>query len=156
MEHARIRAMTDEDIPEVAQIERSAFSMPWSADAFQETLHSPHAFFFVAEWQDGIAGYIGAYVAADEAEVMNVAVREEARRRHIAQGLAQAALEESKARGARSIFLEVRVGNEAAIALYQKLGFSTISTRKGFYDKPREDAYVMSAQLWDHATGQVP
>ena len=67
----------------------------------------------------------------------------EYRRRHIAEALVAEMQKEAAKRGTRSIFLEVRCSNTGAIALYQKMGFSICGTRRGFYEKPKEDAYVM-------------
>ena len=78
-----------------------------------------------------------------EAEITNVAVEMEYRRRHIAEALVAEMQKEAAGRGTHSIFLEVRCSNTGAIALYQKMGFSICGTRRGFYEKPKEDAYVM-------------
>jgi len=99
--------------------------------------------FFAAKEGEHCVGYIGAYFAADEAEITNVAVDMEYRRRHIAEALVAEMQKEAAKRGTRSIFLEVRCSNTGAIALYQKMGFSICGTRRGFYEKPKEDAYVM-------------
>ena len=62
---------------------------------------------------------------------------------HIAEALVAEMQKEAAKRGTHSIFLEVRCSNTGAIALYQKMGFSICGTRRGFYEKPKEDAYVM-------------
>ena len=67
----------------------------------------------------------------------------EYRRRHIAEALVAEMQKEAAGRGTHSVFLEVRCSNTGAIALYQKMGFSICGTRRGFYEKPKEDAYVM-------------
>ena len=74
---------------------------------------------------------------------LHVAVEMEYRRRHIAEALVAEMQKEAAGRGTHSIFLEVRCSNTGAIALYQKMGFSICGTRRGFYEKPKEDAYVM-------------
>ena len=129
-----ISRMKTEDVTDAARIEEKIFSMPWSEQSFLEALEQEYTVFFVAKEEEHCVGYIGAYFAADEAEITNVAVDMEYRRRHIA---------EAAKRGTRSIFLEVRCSNTGAIALYQKMGFSICGTRRGFYEKPKEDAYVM-------------
>ena len=138
-----IRPMEEKDICEIAGIEREIFSTPWSEKAFFEALEAEYALFFAAEEDGQIAGYIGIYLAADEGEITNVAVAENFRRRHIGEQLVHAAVSEAGKRGAVSIFLEVRYSNLPAIALYEKMGFSICGTRKGFYERPKEDAYVM-------------
>ncbi|MCI8327639.1 MAG: ribosomal protein S18-alanine N-acetyltransferase [Lachnospiraceae bacterium] len=139
----QIRLMKKSDIEEVAQIERETFSMPWSQRAFLQSLEMEHVLFLVAEKENEIAGYIGVYFAADEAEITNVAVKEKFRRRHIGESLVKEMVLRAKERGAVFAFLEVRCSNAEAIALYEKMGFSICGSRKGFYEKPREDAYVM-------------
>ena len=65
------------------------------------------------------------------------------RRQGIAARLLQDFMQESEKRGIHSFTLEVRVSNTAAIRLYESCGFQIEGTRKGFYDKPKEDAYIM-------------
>ena len=127
-----ISRMKTEDVTDAARIEEKIFSTPWSEQSFLEALEQEHC-----------VGYIGAYFAADEAEITNVAVDMEYRRRHIAEALVAEMQKEAAKRGTHSIFLEVRCSNTGAIALYQKMGFSICGTRRGFYEKPKEDAYVM-------------
>lgn len=149
----QIRPMEAEDISAVAAIEQKTFSMPWSRQAFADALQADYTLFLVAEVSGAIAGYIGVYLAADEAEITNVAVLEDHRGCHLGKLLVSEALREAKRRGAASVFLEVRISNDPAIGLYKKLGFEICGTRKGFYEKPREDAYVM--MIPDISTVQV-
>lgn len=137
-----IRLMEKRDVAEVTAIERDIFSMPWSENGFLDAICADNTLFLVAE-EEGIKGYIGMYLAADEGEITNVAVKETGRRKHLGESLLREALRISAERGIVSWFLEVRKSNEAAIALYKKQGFSICGVRKGFYEKPREDAYVM-------------
>lgn len=139
----QICLMEKSHIREVAQIEKETFSVPWSEKAFLEALEAEYALFLVAEEEGRVAGYIGVYLAADEGEITNVAVEETFRRHHIGEYLVKEALSEAEKKGAATIFLEVRCSNTPAIALYEKMGFSICGTRKGFYEKPKEDAYVM-------------
>ena len=135
-----ISRMKTEDVTDAARIEEKIFSMPWSEQSFLEALEQEYTVFFVAKEEEHCVGYIGAYFAA---EITNVAVDMEYRRRHIAEALVAEMQKEAAKRGTRSIFLEVRCSNTGAIALYQKMGFSICGTRRGFYEKPKEDAYVM-------------
>ncbi len=140
----KIRAMSSDDIPEVAAIERATFSEPWSGKGFADSLALEYNLFLVAQTSDGsIVGYCGLYLVVDEAEITNVAVREADRQRGIGDALLAALLREAEQRGARQIYLEVRVSNQAAILLYRKHGFAPFDIRKGFYRWPDEDALVM-------------
>ena len=135
--------MKPEDVAAAARIEAKIFSVPWSEQSFFEALEQEYTMFFAAKEGEHCVGYIGAYFAADEAEITNVAVDTEHRRCHIGEALVTEIQKEAGRRGTRSIFLEVRCSNTGAIALYQKMGFSICGTRRGFYEKPKEDAYVM-------------
>lgn len=135
--------MKPEDAADAADMEEKIFSVPWSEQAFLEALSQECTVFLAAKTEERCIGYIGAYFAADEAEITNVAVDEDYRRRRIGEALVKGIQKEAVQRGTQSIFLEVRCSNASAISLYQKLGFSVCGTRRGFYEKPKEDAYVM-------------
>lgn len=138
-----IRAMQPEDADEVAAIESRTFSQPWSKQGFLDSLALEHAVFFVAEEDNRILGYIGMYVSLDEGEITNVAVDSDARCRGIGALLVEVMKKEARLRGVTQIVLEVRVSNESAIRLYERNGFVNQGIRKGFYDMPKEDAYIM-------------
>lgn len=129
---------------QVADIAAELFAMPWSRQGFEEALPMDNACFLVAEDAGRIAGYCGLFMAFDEGEVMNIAVRKDCQRKGMADRLFQALLEAGRKNGIRRFFLEVRVSNEAAIRLYEKNGFSRQGVRRDFYKMPREDAYVMN------------
>ena len=80
---------------------------------------------------------------AGEGDVTNIAVFPEYRGRGIGAALTKALLVEGRKRGMNAFTLEVRVGNQAAIHIYEKLGFRSEGVRKGFYEKPKEDALIM-------------
>lgn len=94
-----------------------------------------------------VAGYIGCLYAADEGDITNVSVDSARRREGIGKCLVQALLAESRKRGCRRIFLEVRQSNDAAIRLYQGCGFVRVGVRKNYYTKPQEDALLMRCDL---------
>lgn len=136
---------TSEDLDAVAAIEGASFTDPWSAAEFASLLEVGHTIFLVAEVgeRSGIAGYVIATAVLDQAEILNVAVAPEHRGAGLGGGLMDAALLEVERRGAESVFLEVRVSNAAARALYASRGFVEISRRKNYYRTPVEDALVM-------------
>lgn len=138
-----IRRMTLEDIPAAVQIEKSCFSLPWSADSFCDSIRRTDTIFLVCEKDGKIAGYIGMYVSFDEGSITNVAVMPEYRKQGIGEALVSYAQKAGKEAGVNTIFLEVRVSNEPAIALYRKMGFETLGIRKNFYEHPTEDAFIM-------------
>lgn len=135
--------MTEAEVPQVAAIEAEVFTCPWSKKGFLDTLYQDNVRFYLAVEGNTVLGYCGIYMAADEGEITNVAVKPEFRRCHIADEMLQALLSDSEAGDIRYIYLEVRVSNAAAIGLYEKHGFTRKGIRKNFYEKPQEDAYVM-------------
>lgn len=138
-----VRAMRSGDVPAVAELEAQIFSQPWSAQGFLDALALSDTVFLVAEEENRILGYIGMYLAVDEGEITNVAVDPNARRRGVGQELLLQIKREAKQRAVGRLVLEARVSNEGAIALYEKNGFSVAGVRKGFYECPKEDAYIM-------------
>lgn len=135
--------MTVEDCTRAAELEKSIFSQPWSEQGFRDALNMEQNIFFVAEEDGIVCGYIGMYQSLDEGEITNVAVALEKRNAGIGWMLMQAAIEQAKRQGIVRIVLEVRVSNASAIHLYEKCGFVNYGIRKGFYDFPKEDAYIM-------------
>ena len=136
----RIRQMTAEDIPAVAQIEKECFSQPWSEQGFLDGMKD--AIFFVAE-DPQIAGYIGMYRMPPEGEITNVAVTRKMRKKGCGRELLLRMQQWAEKHGIDRIVLEVRSGNEPAIHLYRTCGFEKIGVRKNFYQFPREDADIM-------------
>jgi ribosomal-protein-alanine N-acetyltransferase len=94
-----------------------------------------------------IAGYIVARESAGELHINNVAVREQYRRRGIGGALLGRIMEVARRLKVQVAFLEVRSGNQAAQALYEKTGFKAIARRADYYSEPPEDAVVMSLTL---------
>jgi ribosomal-protein-alanine N-acetyltransferase len=138
-----IRKMTEADLPEVCAIEQETFSDPWSGEDFKSSLNEANNGYLIAEEDGEIAGYCGYWGIAGEGYIYNVAVKEKFRRQRIGYRMLKALLEESTGRGITSFTLEVRYSNEAAIRLYEALGFMRAGIRKDFYTKPKEDAVIM-------------
>lgn len=110
---------------------------------FFDALALSDTVFLVAEEENRILGYIGMYLSVDEGEITNVAVDPGARRLGVGQALLLQMKREARQRAVGRLVLEVRVSNASAIALYEKNGFSVAGVRKGFYERPKEDAYIM-------------
>lgn len=141
-----IRRMEEGDLDQVCAIEEETFSMPWSRKSFQDTISYYHTLFLVAELDGEIAGYCGCYQSLEEAEITNIAVRRQLRGHGIGRRLLTELMRLGKEQGAFAYTLEVRVSNQAAIHLYESLGFVSFGIRKNFYERPREDAMIM----WRH------
>lgn len=138
-----IRRMKEADIEQVTAIETQCFSLPWSANGFLEGICKEDNIFLVAEESERICGYLGLYVALDEGEITNVAVSSIYRGMGIGKNLVKECIENALSEGVNRIVLEVRVSNLPAIHVYESCGFVNVGVRKGFYDFPKEDAYIM-------------
>lgn len=138
-----IRKMQESDLLQVAAIEKTVFSVPWSLESFRESMELEHTIYLVAEENDNIMGYCGMYRVFNEGEIVNVAVAEAYRRKKVALHLLEQLFVESSVLKVDNFFLEVRESNKPAIQLYKQLGFIEAGIRKNFYEKPRENAIFM-------------
>ena len=142
-----IRPMTAGDVAQVAAIEVASFSSPWRQDTFHALLERDTVELLTAVDGGTVVGYAVVWCVLDQGELSNVAVAPSHRRRGLGRRLLQRVIEVSGARGVRHLFLEVRVSNSAARALYHDFGFEELGRRKGYYDDPPEDAILMQATL---------
>ena len=138
-----IRKMTMADLEQVCAIEKESFSDPWSEEDFRNALLDEKNDYLVAEVEGQVAGYCGFWGVAGEGDIYNVAVKKEYRRQHMGESMLRELIRRGAARGITSFTLEVRSSNEAAIRLYESLGFLREGVRKEFYSKPKEDAVIM-------------
>ena len=138
------RRMRAEDVPFISRLEEETFSMPWSADSFLQMIEKEDTAYFVAEEDGRLLGGCGLLLIAGEGNITNVVVAPEARRRGVATGLLTYLLADGDRAGLTAYTLEVRVSNEAAIRLYEKFGFQWAGLRPGYYQRPREDAVIMT------------
>ncbi len=143
----RIRSAILADVGAMVEIERRAFSDPWSETSFREALTSPWTFGLVGLSSRDIAGYLIAREVAGTGEVLNLAVAPEARRRGIGGALLRAGLGALRRRRVSEVFLEVRESNRSAQALYLSQGFRPVGQRAAYYRNPREDALVLRLAL---------
>ena len=142
------RRLVAADLDRVAAIERAAFSDPWPRSAFVELLGEPHVRCLATDGADGqLVGY-GIYtVAADQGEILNLAVHPGSRHRGVGRGLLEAMLEGMRQEGVATVHLEVRQSNHAAIRLYALAGFREVSIRRAYYRNPTEHAVTMALDL---------
>jgi [ribosomal protein S18]-alanine N-acetyltransferase len=139
-----IRLARRSDVPLMAAIEVEAFSDPWPRSAFTDALNMPSARLTVAvDRLDIPAAYCMMITAADQGEIANLAVSAKAQRQGLAGRLLDDALAYATQAGVVSVFLEVRGSNSAARALYRSRNFQEIGRRKGYYQRPTEDALVL-------------
>ena len=143
-----IRKMTDREVPQVAELEKLCFPLPWSEKSVAGELDNPLALWLVVMEGDRLAGYVGSQTVMDETDMMNLAVVPQFRRQGVGEALVNALTASLKEMGSRCLTLEVRDSNEAARALYGKLGFREIGRRRGYYRDPREDALILRKE-WE-------
>jgi ribosomal-protein-alanine N-acetyltransferase len=137
-----------EDTPALAALEASCFSHPWPRAHFEEEIAAggQGAVLVLRAPGDVIVAYVVYRVVEDELWVMDVAVAEEARRRGLATWLLRFAMAKAARAGARRGLLEVRRSNDAAIRMYERLGFRRIAERRDYYREPVEDALVLGRE----------
>lgn len=144
-----ITPMEQRHVPQVAALEKLCFPDPWSEKNIASELINPLSYWLVAMEGGRLAGYVGSQTVLDESDMMNIAVHPNFRRQGIAEALVHALREGLRARGSRSLTLEVRASNEAAHALYAKLGFVQVGRRPRYYLNPREDADILKLTFRD-------
>ena len=137
----------EELLPQIQKIEQHSFSMPWTEAMLRMQLAPDSHVFLTAETEGVVVGYVGLMYVLDEGYVSNVAVHPDWRRRGAADALLTAL--EARARKLLLSFLtlEVRESNAPAIALYEKHGYRAVGKRKNYYEKPTEDAILMTLKL---------
>ena len=170
----RVEPMTLQDIPLVMEIEEVAFSLPWSARAYDyELRYNEMTYYFVVRQQGRgvqlnaparqsrwrrlwmrrqsqpilpapVVGYAGFWVMVDEAHISTLATHPQWLRQGIAQLLLIAMTERAAEIGAHAMTLEVRVSNTGAQTLYREYGFEVVGRRPQYYSDNREDALIMT------------
>jgi ribosomal-protein-alanine N-acetyltransferase len=169
----QVRAMTEADIDQVAEIERESFPTTWPRTAYRRELSNTLARYLVLvdlehepqpprtksrsglmrilrrpeeapQTTDFIVGYIGVWLLVDEAHVVAIAVREAYRRRGLGESLLVGAIEVALENRQESVTLEVRRSNVGAQALYEKYRFLKVGVRRRYYSDNHEDAIIMS------------
>ena len=116
---------------------------PWSESSLRETLEKYPESILLVRQNQRIAGFVVGRRAADEVEILNLAVRPEWRRRGVGRALVQALLHSFTGQGEVRVFLEVRESNVAGIRFYGRLGFQQVGRRAAYYRNPTEAALVL-------------
>ncbi len=145
-EPLEISPMTATDLHEVLAIERASFTTTWPSDSFYNELHANKlAHYYVGRVGGRIVAYGGIWVIFEDSHVTTIAVLPSHRGMRYGERLLLYLLDQAIDRGASWMTLEVRESNVSAQQLYRKYGFTTVTTRKGYYSDNNENAMVMWA-----------
>ena len=139
-----IRRLALADLDQIDRIERESYPTPWSRSMFAGELAKSSSYCLGAFGDDGLlVGYLIISRYVDAWHIMNIATHPEHRRRGIATALLERLFELTAGDAQRGYTLEVRVSNDDAIRLYERLGFRARGLRRGYYTDNREDALIM-------------
>ena len=145
------RPLRDDDLAYVAALEASIHLAPWTLGNFRDALAAGYCA-RVGERESRIVAYGVLMLAPGEAQLLNLSVVPDARRQGLGRALLDLFMADAQRFGAEQMFLEVRVSNTPAIALYEVAGFARVGRRTAYYpdrdpQSPREDALVMRREL---------
>lgn len=143
-----IRPMQQADLPRVTDIEAAGQRYPWTFQIFSDCLRVQYPC-WVVEIKGQVEAFLLVQFILDECHILNIAVAPALQRQGIAEQLITHLLQVARQTGVKSLFLEVRESNTAAINLYKKWGFTELNRRKDYYpsDQGREDAIIFSRVL---------
>jgi ribosomal-protein-alanine acetyltransferase len=141
--------MTERDLDEVVAAEKEVYPFPWTRGNFLDALQAGYTAWVLRNPAGKVAAYSVMMMALDEAHLLNLSVARHAQRTGLGWRTLGWMADVARGYGGRTMLLEVRPSNEAAIRLYQRYGFERIGVRRGYYptDGGREDAIVMRIAL---------
>ena len=138
------RPMREKDLERVLAIEQVSYPSPWSRYAFiSEIRENQFAHYYVCLAGRRLVGYAGMWIIMDEAHITNLAVHPAFRQQGVGEKILYHLMGRSVLLGAERMTLEVRVSNDVAKRLYNRVGFEPSGIRKGYYIDTREDALIM-------------
>jgi ribosomal-protein-alanine N-acetyltransferase len=146
----QIRAFRPSDAVSICEILRdSTEAAQWPSESYANLAASPGGVFLMCETSAHIVGFLAARQVSDEAEILNIAVHRDSRRKGVASALVLAALDKFRRSTITRVFLELRESNRPARTLYERHGFVLSGRRKSYYRDPTEDALCMQKKLTD-------
>jgi ribosomal-protein-alanine N-acetyltransferase len=141
-----VTTMREEHLDAILAIENESFVFPWTRKSMLaelERVNRGMAYYYVGLVDGKVAGYGGMWHVVTEGHITNIAVKDEFRRMGVGDAIVAKMLETADEKDMLGVTLEVRVSNEAALALYKKHGFTLEGLRKEYYEDNKEDAYIM-------------
>lgn len=149
----KIQPMQKSQVEDVLKIEEQAYGEHhWSKDSFYGELSNNLAHYYSAfDTNNKLIGYAGCWQVINEAHITTIAVETGLKRKKIGEALLVKIIQDCYKNEVQYITLEVRVSNTPAISLYEKYGFKSLGTRKGYYQNNNEDALIMWTEniFWD-------
>ena len=142
-----IKRIKEEDLEIIAAFEKEIFPDSWGMIGLKESLYQNHTVLLGAWEEEKLVGYVIFYFAADEGEIVRIAVEPSMRRKGVASHLLLELENICEEKKIVKMLLDVRETNETAIEFYKSHGFTEDGIRKNFYTKPEEDAVLMSRGL---------
>jgi ribosomal-protein-alanine N-acetyltransferase len=136
------------DLDAVMAIEPLIYTHPWTHGNFKDSLNAGYSCWVYAEG-NCVIGYAVLMLVLDEAHLLNLSIAQAYQGRGLGHALLEQMMHTARNHGAQNMFLEVRPSNEAAIHLYERVGFNEMAVRRGYYPAKdgREDAILMGMAL---------
>ena len=140
--------LTLKHLDSIIEIEEESNPFPWTAINFRDCIDRGY-YSLALEDENELVGFAIMAISSEESHLLNVGVKKEKRGRGFGEQILNKMFLAAEVMGSKKIILEVRVSNNVAYSLYEKLGFEEISIRRNYYRLPkgREDAFVMSKTL---------
>jgi ribosomal-protein-alanine N-acetyltransferase len=144
--HYSIMQAIPSDAAGLAALHGRALPPGWPAADFEASCANANRIVLKAEGGAGLLGFAMVQFAADEAEILSIAVAKEAQLRGIGSAILAACIAECEQKSIAYIYLDVAEGNAAALGLYGKFGFGVLARRPNYYQSGRsvpETALIM-------------
>ncbi len=143
-----VRQMTEFDLPPVMAIENTAYEFPWTPGIMSDCLTVGYHC-YVYELDDEVRGYLIYSIVLDEVHLLNICIAPQYQNKGYGATFLKWLIEQVKQAGSKTLYLEVRASNHAAIHLYETLGFNELGVRPNYYPakKGREDAQLFACEL---------
>ena len=137
-------SLKKEYLDSLKSLEDLCFTSGWSRKMFEADITNPNAYYVLCIDGENVIGYCGLYSVLDEADITNIAVHPDYRKKGIATQILHKIFNYCNEKSITNLNLEVRKSNINAIKLYEKNGFEIVGIRKNYYPDNREDAYLMT------------
>lgn len=148
MTDADVRPLTPADLPDLERMEVELFgAAAWSPESLAAEIEGPGRWYVGATVDGELVGYAGLWFDGYDAQVMTIGTDERFQGRGLGRRMLDNLLDRARAVGAAVVLLEVRVDNDAALHLYESVGFERLGKRRGYYQPGNIDAWTMRLRL---------